>query len=117
MLRLHHLDYLITKFLYENSGHELTPGALSDMRSALVNNVTFAVLSVRYGFHRFLKHMVPDTHHAIDRFVQQQELCDHSNTSDEVRYFLNTNNFKYNSMSMWFFFLSHTISLGQRKTQ
>jgi endoribonuclease Dicer len=63
--------------------YQLTPGALSDMRSALVNNVTFAVLAVRNGFHRYLKHMVPDIHQAIDRFVQQQELCDHA-MPDEV---------------------------------
>lgn len=56
----------------------MTPGALSDMRSALVNNVTFAVLAVRNGFHRYLKHLVPDVHQAIDRFVQQQEMCDHA---------------------------------------
>ncbi|KAK4023845.1 hypothetical protein OUZ56_009240 [Daphnia magna] len=71
-------DYLITKYLYETRLFQLTPGALSDMRSALVNNVTFAVLAVRNGFHRFLKHMVPDVHQSIDRFVQQQEMCDHA---------------------------------------
>lgn len=70
-------DYLITKYLYENSVEQLTPGVLSDMRSALVNNVTFSVLAVRNGLHRFLKHMVPDMHHAIDNFVKHQELCDH----------------------------------------
>ncbi|XP_057374674.1 endoribonuclease Dicer-like [Daphnia carinata] len=71
-------DYLITKYLYETRLFQLTPGALSDMRSALVNNVTFAVLAVRNGFHRFLKHMVPNMHQSIDGFVQQQEMCDHA---------------------------------------
>ena len=43
------------------------------MRSAMVNNETFAVMAVRAGFHRYLKH---ESHHlslTLDRFVRTQQ--------------------------------------------
>lgn len=52
------LDYLITRHLYEDARMH-SPGALTDLRSALVNNTIFASLAVRHGFHRYFRHLSP----------------------------------------------------------
>ncbi|KAJ8955501.1 hypothetical protein NQ318_003604 [Aromia moschata] len=52
------LDYLITRHLYEDPRMH-SPGALTDLRSALVNNTIFASLAVRNGFHRYFRHLSP----------------------------------------------------------
>ena len=75
------LDYLITRFLYQDP-KEYSPGALSDLRSALVNNSTFAVLAVRHGFHRYFKHMIADLNHILDKFIQRQEENQHKVMDD-----------------------------------
>ncbi|GLV37523.1 Dicer-1 [Carabus blaptoides fortunei] len=51
----------------------LTPGQLTDLRSALVNNATFAGLAVRNGFHTHLKYNNTQLMHVIDTFVKFQE--------------------------------------------
>jgi len=76
-------DFLITCHIYENCG-DLSPGALTDLRSALVNNITFACLSVRYGLHTALLAYAPKLHEIIDRFVKFQEERDYV-VNDEVR--------------------------------
>lgn len=45
------LDFLITAHIYENNPR-LSPGDLTDLRSALVNNVTFAAYVVKLGLHK-----------------------------------------------------------------
>merc|ERR1712192_169531 len=45
------LDYLITRHLYQDPRLH-SPGALTDLRSALVNNTIFACLAVRHQFHK-----------------------------------------------------------------
>lgn len=70
------LDFLITAYIYENCGR-LTPGELTDLRSALVNNITFACLSVRNGFYKFLNAGSIALMSAIDRFVSFQEDREH----------------------------------------
>ncbi|XP_073981487.1 endoribonuclease Dcr-2 isoform X2 [Rhodnius prolixus] len=70
------LDFLITAHIYENCGN-LSPGELTDLRSALVNNVTFACLSVRYGFHRYLNARSSKLNELVLRFVKHQESRDH----------------------------------------
>ncbi|XP_055377203.1 endoribonuclease dcr-1 [Condylostylus longicornis] len=47
------LDFLITCYIFERCG-DMDPGKLTDLRSALVNNVTLACLTVRHKFHLFL---------------------------------------------------------------
>lgn len=69
-------DFLITAHIYENCGN-LSPGELTDLRSALVNNVTFACLSVRYGFHRYLNARSSKLNELVLRFVKHQESRDH----------------------------------------
>ena len=69
-------------YIYDFCG-ELSPGDLTDLRSALVNNITFACLAVRYGLHTALLAYVPLLHEAISRFVKFQEERNHA-IDDEV---------------------------------
>ncbi|XP_077095373.1 endoribonuclease Dicer [Siphateles boraxobius] len=65
------LDYLITKHLYEDT-RQHSPGVLTDLRSALVNNTIFASLAVKYDYHKYFKAVSPELFHVIDDFVQFQ---------------------------------------------
>ena len=65
------LDYLITRHLYEDP-RQHSPGALTDLRSALVNNTIFASLAVKYEFHKYFKHFSPGLQSVINRFVNLQ---------------------------------------------
>ncbi|KAL7019743.1 hypothetical protein ACKWTF_011228 [Chironomus riparius] len=65
------LDYLITRHLYEDRRLH-SPGALTDLRSALVNNTIFASLAVRHGFHKYFRHLSPALNEVVDRFVRIQ---------------------------------------------
>ena len=65
-------DYLITRYLYEDP-RQHPPGALTDLRSALVNNTTFAVLAVRFEFHRYFKHFSHTLNQVMDKFIKAQE--------------------------------------------
>lgn len=71
------LDYLITRHLYEDP-RQHSPGALTDLRSALVNNTIFASLAVRHGFHKYFRHLSPGLNDVIDRFVRIQHENGHS---------------------------------------
>ncbi|XP_034485812.1 endoribonuclease Dcr-1 [Drosophila innubila] len=71
------LDYLITRHLYEDP-RQHSPGALTDLRSALVNNTIFASLAVRHGFHKYFRHLSPGLNDVIDRFVRIQQENGHS---------------------------------------
>ncbi|CAG9824066.1 unnamed protein product [Phaedon cochleariae] len=62
------LDFLITCHIYESCGN-LNPGQLTDLRSALVNNNTFASLVVRNGLHKFLLMINSTLQGMIDKFV------------------------------------------------
>lgn len=66
------LDYLITRHLYEDP-RQHSPGALTDLRSALVNNTIFASLAVRHDFHKYFRHLSPGLNDVIDRFVRIQQ--------------------------------------------
>ncbi|XP_075228010.1 endoribonuclease Dcr-1 isoform X2 [Lycorma delicatula] len=70
------LDYLITRHLYEDK-RQHCPGALTDLRSALVNNTIFASLAVRHGFHKFFRHLSPGLAEVVERFVRIQEENNH----------------------------------------
>lgn len=76
------LDFLITCHIYESCGL-LNPGELTDLRSALVNNVTFASLAVRNGFHKFMKYNSSKLMDKIDNFVTFQEEHNHA-VNEEV---------------------------------
>lgn len=49
------LDILITRHLYEKYT-DIDPGELTDLRSASVNNETFARAAVRHKLHLHLQH-------------------------------------------------------------
>lgn len=65
------MDYLITKHLYEDP-RQHSPGVLTDLRSALVNNTIFASLAVKYDYHKYFKAVSPELFQVIDVFVQFQ---------------------------------------------
>lgn len=66
------LDFLITCFIFETCGN-LTPGELTDLRSALVNNITFACYTVRWEFHKYLLSLNTKLEADIQKFVMYQE--------------------------------------------
>ncbi len=67
------LDYVITRHLYEDVKSCHTPGELTDLRSALVNNNIFAYLAVKYDFHRYFKYLSHEMFTIVDNFVQNQK--------------------------------------------
>lgn len=64
------LDYLITRYLFEDPRCH-SPGTLTDLRSALVNNTFFASLAVKYEFHKYLKYISDELFNVIDGFVKK----------------------------------------------
>jgi len=76
------VDFLITAHIYEQYSN-LTPGDVTDLRSALVNNVTFASLAVRHKFHTYILHNSPAILAVIDNFVDFQQKNGHT-ISEEV---------------------------------
>ncbi|XP_050679142.1 endoribonuclease Dicer-like [Leptidea sinapis] len=76
------LDFLITSHIFENFG-DMTPGDLTDLRSALVNNVTFAAYVVKLNLHKFLCYdMNPALCNAIIAFAEHQEQRQHDIIGD-----------------------------------
>ena len=65
-------DYLVTRFHYDNP-QEYSPAELTDLRSAMVNNETFAAIAVRNNFHLYLKHQSLSLSVMVDGFVRAQE--------------------------------------------
>lgn len=64
------LDYLITRYLFEDPRCH-SPGTLTDLRSALVNNTFFASLAVKYNFHKYLKYISEELTTVIESFVKK----------------------------------------------
>lgn len=65
------LDFLITCYITEQCP-KMDPGKLTDLRSALVNNVTLACIVVRNGIQKFLRASNCLLSEAIKRFVDYQ---------------------------------------------
>lgn len=55
----------------------LSPGDLTDLRSALVDNVTFGYLSVKNGFHKYLLHASPDLFKPTDECIIRMHQLSH----------------------------------------
>ncbi|KAF8089861.1 hypothetical protein N665_0495s0010 [Sinapis alba] len=66
------LDYLITKHLYSENP-SLSPGLLTDMRSASVNNECYAQVAVKSNLHKHVLHASHDLHKHISRTVSEFE--------------------------------------------
>lgn len=62
------LDILVTRHLYENH-REVDPGLLTDMRSASVNNDSFALAAVRQNLHPHLQNVSSSLEIQISAFV------------------------------------------------
>ncbi|XP_016665103.1 endoribonuclease dcr-1 isoform X5 [Acyrthosiphon pisum] len=80
------LDFLITTYIIEHCYHK-TPGEITDIRSSLVNNITFASLSARIGLHRFILAKSVQMTEAIDRFYEHQQKNNHK-IGQEVLYLI-----------------------------
>ncbi|CAB3384990.1 Hypothetical predicted protein [Cloeon dipterum] len=70
------LDFLTTCHIYEHCGN-LSPGAVTDVRSSIVNNNVFGSFAVRYGLHTYLLHNSSVLFELIDAFVEHQQRNNH----------------------------------------
>uniref|UniRef100_A0A914HEZ6 Helicase ATP-binding domain-containing protein n=1 Tax=Globodera rostochiensis TaxID=31243 RepID=A0A914HEZ6_GLORO len=80
------LDYMITRFLFEHR-KQYSPGVLTDLRSALVNNTIFASLAVKYNFHKHFIMLCPPLFQMIEKFVnfcKQKDFLHCANFDDEI---------------------------------
>lgn len=73
------LDFLITAYTFERCPN-MDPGQLTDLRSALVNNVTLACLCVRYNIHVHILSQNAMLTESINRFVDFQSKYKHEVT-------------------------------------
>lgn len=77
------LDFLITSYISQQCP-KMDPGMLTDLRSALVNNVTLACIVVRNNLHKFLRfenHALMET---IKKFVDFQDSVQHKVTDQII---------------------------------
>jgi len=65
-------DFLITTYIIDHCNNK-TPGEITDIRSSLVNNITFASLSIRIGLHRFILAKSVKLTEAIEKFYVHQQ--------------------------------------------
>ena len=80
------LDFLVTHHLYMYHRH-MSPGDLTDLRSAVVNNFSFAALSVKLGFAKHLQSLSPPLFSIVNRFVEklkEKEMKQHQADHNEV---------------------------------
>ncbi|XP_055622059.1 endoribonuclease Dicer [Toxorhynchites rutilus septentrionalis] len=86
------LDFLISAYIYEQNP-TMNPGQLTDLRSALVNNVTLACVLVRYGLHLYILSESASLTDSVNRFVTFQEKQQHKIT-DQVNLLVEENDRK-----------------------
>ncbi|GIY99361.1 endoribonuclease Dcr-1 [Caerostris extrusa] len=91
------LDYLVTRQLYEDPSDH-SPGKLTDLRSALVNNIYFASLAVTYKYNDFLKN-------AISHFV--------SSDGDYINILKNSEDFKFFEIHKYYLEEMECFELGE----
>jgi len=66
------LDFLVTQHLYFRHA-KLSPGELTDIRQALVNNNILATIAVKYKYNEYLKQMSPMWFKTIRNFITKVE--------------------------------------------
>ena len=66
------LDFLITHYLYLYH-RNMSPGDLTDLRSAVVNNFSFAALAVKLGFAKRLQSLSPLLFDVVNKFIEKLE--------------------------------------------
>lgn len=64
------LDYLITVHLYHRYPG-LSPGLLTDLRSASVNNDCYGLSAIRAGLHKHVLHLSPDLHRHLSETIDK----------------------------------------------
>ena len=64
------LDYLITMHMYKEYPG-MSPGLLTDLRSASVNNDCYAQSAVKAGLHKYILHASHDLHKHIFATVKK----------------------------------------------
>ncbi|EDW00591.1 GH20958 [Drosophila grimshawi] len=74
------LDFLISAYIFEHKTR-MTPGQLTDLRSALVNNTTLACICVRHRIHFFILAENAMLSDSIQNFVRFQETQNHRVTN------------------------------------
>ena len=77
------LDYLVTCHIYKRFP-DYSPGQISCMRSALVNNISFAELTVQLRLHSFLLHASPSLMTNVNIFLENY--FSHAADGDEIFY-------------------------------
>ena len=73
------LDYLITWHLY-NKYPGMSPGQLTDMRSASVNNDCYAWCTIKHGLHKHVLHASQELHMHIAVTLDNFEKLSSSST-------------------------------------
>lgn len=68
------LDFLITRHLFKEHP-DLTPGVLTDLRSAAVNNDSFAYVAVKYNLQQYIRHGSVMLLGQITKFVRAVQHC------------------------------------------
>lgn len=76
------LDFLVSAYIFERCP-QMDPGQLTDLRSALVNNVTLACLCVRHNIHLHILSQNSALTEAISHFADYQKRHKHE-VSDHV---------------------------------
>lgn len=69
------LDFLLTRHLF-TSHPTSTPGLLTSLRTASVNNERFARVAVKHRLHCYLRHGSGRLLHQIEEFVKSFEAAD-----------------------------------------
>ena len=95
------LDYLVTCHIYKRFP-DYSPGQISCMRSALVNNITFADLAVSLNLQKLLLHSSPSLLKQIDLFLtskntedKEVEVCIEVRMEDCYCCFMLKGNFRF----------------------
>ena len=83
------LDMLITCYIFERN-QNMTPGEMTDLRMALVNNITLGCICVRNKFHLFLLYENAPLSEAIKVFADFQETQNYRVTN-QVRILMEEN--------------------------
>eukprot|EP00795_Rhopilema_esculentum_P002763 gene2763-983_t len=80
------LDFLIVGHLCSNNG-DLDPSSLTDIKSALVNNNTFALLSLKYRLHKGLMRLESKLDSVLSRFgdLTKEEINDNFKSPFMIR--------------------------------
>ena len=86
------LDYLVTCHLM-SSNKDLTPGSITNLRSALVNNNTLADIAVENGLHKHLLQQSPELFKRISVYVDEHEVLQ---AEDMAKMFYEKNNELFN---------------------